>query len=68
MKPRVYIDTSVIGGCFDVEFSVNFQRKARAELSKRYLEDRESFLKELTQKYGKLKKNDGGYKLQKKTA
>jgi hypothetical protein len=22
MKPRVYIDTSVIGGCFDEEFAV----------------------------------------------
>jgi hypothetical protein len=37
--------------------AVNFQRKVRAELSKQYLENREAFLKELTGKYGKLKKS-----------
>ena len=39
--------------------AVNFQRKVRAELSKKYLENREAFLKELTGKYGKLKKSRG---------
>ena len=39
--------------------AVNFQRKVRAELSKQYLENREAFLKELTGKYGKLKKPRG---------
>jgi hypothetical protein len=39
--------------------AVNFQRKARAELSKQYLENREALLKELTGKYGKLKKSRG---------
>jgi hypothetical protein len=39
--------------------AVNFQRKVRAELSKQYLENREAFLKELTEKYGKLKKSRG---------
>jgi len=39
--------------------AVNFQRKVRAELSKQYLENREAFLKELTGKYGKLKKSGG---------
>jgi hypothetical protein len=39
--------------------AVNFQRKIRAELSKQYLENREGFLKELTEKYRKLKKSKG---------
>jgi len=39
--------------------AVNFQRKVRAELSKQYLENREAFLKELTEKYGILKKAKG---------
>jgi len=39
--------------------AVNFQRKVRAELSKQYLENREAFLKELTEKYGTLKKAKG---------
>ncbi len=39
--------------------AVNFQRKARAELSKQYLENHEALLKELTGKYGKLKKSRG---------
>jgi len=39
--------------------AVNFQRKVRAELSKQYLENREAFLKELTEKYGKLRKSRG---------
>ncbi len=37
--------------------AVNFQRKVRAELSKQYLENREAFLTELKEKYGKLKKS-----------
>ncbi len=37
--------------------AVNFQRKARAKLSKQYLENRNSFLRELTKRYGKLKKS-----------
>ena len=79
MKPRVYIDTSVIGGCLDEEFAVwslklfdefhkrcymkekfdavQFQRKARALLSKQYLEDPETFVRELEDKYGKLRKS-----------
>ncbi|MBI5968845.1 MAG: hypothetical protein HY882_13455 [Deltaproteobacteria bacterium] len=48
--------------------AVKFQRKARAELSKQYVENREVFLKELTEKYGKLKKSKGRYALQKTTA
>jgi len=39
--------------------AVKFQRKVRTELSKHYLENREVFLKELTEKYGKLKKFKG---------
>ena len=39
--------------------AVNFQRKVRAALSKQYLENREAFLKELTEKYGMLKKSSG---------
>jgi hypothetical protein len=30
MKPRIYIDTSVIGGCLDVEFSVSSQALMQA--------------------------------------
>ena len=41
--------------------AVNFQRKVRAELGKQYLENREAFLKELTGKYGKLKKSKSRY-------
>jgi hypothetical protein len=37
--------------------AVNFQRKVRAELGKQYLENREAFLTELKEKYGKLKKS-----------
>jgi hypothetical protein len=44
--------------------AVDFQRKVRAELSKQYLENREAFLKELTGKYGKLKKSRGRHTLQ----
>jgi hypothetical protein len=39
--------------------AVNFQRKVRAEMSKQYLENREAFLRELMEKYGKLKKSRG---------
>jgi len=39
--------------------AVNFQRKVRAKLSRQYLENREVFLKELTGKYGKLKRSRG---------
>jgi hypothetical protein len=39
--------------------AVNFQRKVRAELGKQYLENREALLKELAEKYGKLKKSKG---------
>ena len=39
--------------------AVNFQRKIRAELSNQYLENREAFLTELKEKYGKLKKSGG---------
>jgi len=33
-----------------------FQREVREELSKRYIENREAFLKELKEKYGNLQK------------
>jgi hypothetical protein len=39
--------------------TVSFQRKVRTELSRQYLENREAFLQELTEKYGKLKKSKG---------
>lgn len=32
--------------------AVQFQRKAREQLSKKYREDREAFLRELKEKYG----------------
>jgi hypothetical protein len=44
--------------------AVNFQRKVRAELSKQYLENREAFLKELMEKYHKIKKSKGRRTLQ----
>jgi len=44
--------------------AVNFQRKARAELSKQYLEDRKAFLKELAERYGKPRKIKGRRTLQ----
>ena len=79
MKQRIYIDTSVIGGCFDEDLvirfwrsevrgrssmkktfdAVRFQREARAELSRAYLENREAFLKDLKKRYGKLRKAKG---------
>jgi ribosomal protein L29 len=40
--------------------SVKFQRKIREELSKKYNENRESFLKELKKKYGHLQKQKVG--------
>jgi len=36
--------------------AVKFQREAREELSKKYISDREGFLRELEQKYGHLRK------------
>lgn len=39
--------------------AVMFQRKVREELSKKYIENREAFLSELKERYGK-------YKIQKK--
>ena len=36
--------------------AVGFQRRARAELSEKYLKDREVFLKDLKKRYGKLGK------------
>ena len=36
--------------------AVMFQREVREELSKRYIENREAFLKELKEKYGNLQK------------
>ncbi len=47
---------------------VSFQRKARAELSKQYLENREAFLKELAEKYGKSKKSKSPRTLQIRTS
>jgi hypothetical protein len=44
--------------------AVNFQRKIRAELSKQYFEDRETFFKELIGKYRKLRKSKGRRTLQ----
>ena len=35
--------------------AVNYQRKVREELCKKYSSDRESFLRELKEKYGHLK-------------
>jgi len=37
--------------------AVSFQRKARTELSQKYLENREAFLKDLKKKYGRLRKS-----------
>ncbi len=36
--------------------AVRYQRKVREELGKKYLSDRKSFLQELKEKYGHLKK------------
>ena len=44
--------------------AVKFQRKVRAVLSKQYLEDREAFVKDLANKYGKLRKPRGRRTLQ----
>ncbi len=40
--------------------SVKFQRKAREELSKRYVRSRSTFLRELNEKYSNLKKQKVG--------
>ncbi|MFQ6003077.1 MAG: hypothetical protein ACE5KJ_04960 [Candidatus Zixiibacteriota bacterium] len=40
--------------------AVKFQRKAREELSKKYTTNRESFLRELKEKYGYLRKQRVG--------
>jgi hypothetical protein len=45
-----------------------FQRQVREELNKRYLENREVFLKELKEKYGNLQKEKGRHTLQITTA
>jgi hypothetical protein len=45
--------------------AVKFQRKARAELSRQYLENREAFLKNLAEKYGKTRKSKSRRSLQK---
>jgi hypothetical protein len=39
--------------------AVKFQREARADLNRQYLEDREVFFKELGKKYGKLTRSKG---------
>lgn len=44
--------------------AVSFQRKARTELSRKYLENREAFLKDLRTKYGRLRKSKGRTKVQ----
>ena len=36
--------------------AVRFQRKAREELSEKYISNREAFLRELKEKYGNLQK------------
>ena len=40
--------------------AVKFQRKIREELSERYNSDRDAFLRELREKYGKLRKQETG--------
>ncbi len=40
--------------------AVNFQRKVREELSKKYTQNREAFLQELKKKYGHLQKQKVG--------
>ncbi|MBI5327511.1 MAG: hypothetical protein HZB80_04350 [Deltaproteobacteria bacterium] len=38
--------------------AVDFQRNIREELSKKYIKNRDAFLKELKDKYGLLKKSE----------
>ena len=40
--------------------AVKFQRRVREELSERYLSNREIFLRELKEKYGRLQKQKAG--------
>ena len=40
--------------------AVEFQRKVRKELSKKYSSDRETLLRELKEKYGNLRKQKVG--------
>ena len=40
--------------------AVKFQRKVREELSNKYSSDRETFLRELREKYGHLRKQKSG--------
>jgi len=40
--------------------AVEFQRKVRQELSKKYSTDRDTFLRELREKYGHLKRQKIG--------
>lgn len=48
--------------------AVMFQRKVREELSKKYVENRETFLNGLKEKYGNLQKQKGRHTLQITTA
>jgi hypothetical protein len=48
--------------------AVKFQREARATLSREYLGDREAFLKELANKYGKPKQSEDRGRRQSKSA
>ncbi len=44
--------------------AVKFQRKVREELSKKYLSNREGFLRELKEKYGQLHEKQAGTRSQ----
>jgi len=39
--------------------AVDFQRRVREDLSKKYTSNREAFLRELKEKYGSLRKQKG---------
>jgi len=39
--------------------AVDFQRRVREDLSKKYTSNREAFLRELKEKYGNLRKQKG---------
>ncbi len=43
--------------------AVSFQSKARSELSRKYVADRDAFLEDLRTKYGRLRKSKGGTKV-----
>ncbi len=58
MKKRIYIDTSVIGGCYD---AVKMMREIRERLRKKYEKEpalREAELKKIHKKYGTKNKSD----------